>query len=77
VPNGTPVASLPLALLPLSVTVAGQPALIQFAGVTPGVVGLMQINLIVPTTVSPGTQPVVVTIGGVASPPVNIIVTQM
>ena len=74
VAKGTPVASLPLGLLPLSATIGGQTALVQFAGITPGVVGLMQINLVVPQ-VAPGTQPVVVTIGGVQSPPVNITVT--
>ena len=75
VAKGTPVASLPSALLPLSATIGGQPALIQFAGITPGVIGLMQINLVVPQ-VAPGTQPVVITIGGVPSPPLNITVTQ-
>jgi uncharacterized protein (TIGR03437 family) len=76
VPKGTPVSALPLPLLPLSVTVGGTPALVQFAGLTPGVVGLIQVNFLVPQSVGPGTQPVVVTVNGVASAPANIAVTQ-
>jgi uncharacterized protein (TIGR03437 family) len=36
----------------------------------------MQINLRVPSTAPLGTQPVIVTIGGIASAPANITVTQ-
>ena len=54
IPAGTALASLPLPLLPLSVTVGGTPALIQFAGLTPGAVGLAQVNFIVPPTVARG-----------------------
>ena len=75
IPAGTPIASLPLPLLPLSVTVGGTPALIQFAGLTPGLVGLTQVNFIVPPTVAPGVQSVVATVNGVASPPAPITVT--
>jgi len=75
VQQGTPLNSLPLPLLPVSVTVGGTPALLQFAGLTPGVVGLAQVNFIVPPTVATGTQPVVVTVNGVASAPANITVT--
>lgn len=74
VPAGTAVSSLPAASLPISVTVGGMPALIQFAGVTPGVVGLLQLNFLVPPTVAPGAQPVVITVGGVQSPPLTMTV---
>jgi uncharacterized protein (TIGR03437 family) len=74
IPTGTAVAALPLPLLPLTVTVGGTPALIQFAGLTPGVVGLAQVNFIVPASVAKGVQPVVVTVNGVSSPPANITV---
>jgi uncharacterized protein (TIGR03437 family) len=74
VATGTPLASLPLPLLPISVTVGGMPALIQFSGVTPGVVGLLQLNFQVPSGLAAGMQPVVVTAGGLQSPPFLITV---
>jgi len=70
----TPPSSLPKPYLPVSVTVGGVPALLQFLGHAPGLFGLTQINVIVPPSVAPGAQPVVVTIGGVPSPPVNLTV---
>jgi uncharacterized protein (TIGR03437 family) len=80
-PSGVPVAagtsasSLPLPLLPLAVTVGGLPALIQFAGTSAGIVGLTQVNFVVPATVAAGVQPVVVTVGGAASQAANLMVT--
>jgi uncharacterized protein (TIGR03437 family) len=70
-----PASSLPKPALPLSVTVGGFPAFIQFAGVPPGLVGTTQVNIIVPGSVPVGSQPVVVTVGGVSSPAVNVVVT--
>jgi uncharacterized protein (TIGR03437 family) len=72
--SSTPVASLPVPLLPLSVTVGGIPALVQFSGIPRGLVGTVQVNFTVPASVPAGTQPVVVTAGGKASPPVNLTV---
>jgi uncharacterized protein (TIGR03437 family) len=66
--TGTALASLPKTRLPVTVTVGGVQAFLQFIGVTPGVVGLTQVNFIVPGSVPAGVQPVVVTVGGVASP---------
>jgi uncharacterized protein (TIGR03437 family) len=74
VPVGTPLASLPAPLAPLSVTVGGVPAFIQFAGITASLIGTAQVNFAVPLSVSPGMQPVVVTVGGVSSPAGNITV---
>jgi uncharacterized protein (TIGR03437 family) len=72
-PTGaTPVANLPKPLLPLSVTVGGVPAFVEFAGVAPSVIGLAQVNIALPASVPRGTQPVVVTVGGVSSPAVNL-----
>ncbi|MEO8371923.1 MAG: hypothetical protein ABI806_22245 [Candidatus Solibacter sp.] len=52
-------------LLPVSVTIAGQGANWSFAGEAPGFVsGVMQLNVIVPTGVPAGDQPIMVTIGG-------------
>lgn len=54
------------------VTIAGRRAEVRFSGLTPGTAGLNQINLVVPPDAPAGLQPLVVTIGGVASRPVNI-----
>ena len=56
--------SLPLAAV--QATIGGQPAVIQFAGLAPGYVGLMQLNLHVPD-VPAGELALEVTIGGVAA----------
>jgi uncharacterized protein (TIGR03437 family) len=66
---------LPAPLLPVSVTVGGVQAFVVFVGITPGLVGTAQLNFAVPPGVAAGTQPVVVTIAGVASPAGNITVT--
>jgi uncharacterized protein (TIGR03437 family) len=58
----------PAPLLPVSVTIGGQSANWTFAGEAPFFVsGVMQLNVIVPTNIAAGDQPVVVTIGGNSS----------
>ena len=59
-----------------TVSVGGVGASIQFAGIPTALVGVTQINLRIPTTAPLGTQPVVVTVGGIASAPATITVTQ-
>jgi uncharacterized protein (TIGR03437 family) len=71
----TQTGGLPKPRLPVSVTVGGVAATIQFIGIPSGLVGVTQINYIVPSGVS-GVQPVVVTVGGVASPAATLTVTQ-
>ncbi len=71
----TPIPQLPVPRLPLTLTVGGVPAEILFGGIPPFLVGVTQVNFKVPLTVEPGPQPVVVTVGGVASPPVTLLVT--
>jgi len=75
VATGTAVSNLPTPRLPINVTVGGVPALIQFEGMTPGTIGLIQVNFVVPTTVDPGVQPVVITAGGYPSAAANLTVT--
>jgi uncharacterized protein (TIGR03437 family) len=73
--SGTPVARLPKARLPVSLTVGGVAATIQFSGIPTGSVGVTQIDFTIPQTAPLGSQAVVVTVGGVASPPANLTVT--
>lgn len=75
---GTPISGLPTPYFAvnnnLTVTVGGINAPVLFAGVTPGSVGVTQVNFQLPSGLT-GTQPVVVTVNGVASSPVNINIT--
>jgi uncharacterized protein (TIGR03437 family) len=63
-----PVSSFPVPRQPVSITVGGVQAFLQFVRQPAGLVGMMQANFFVPSTVPAGPQPVVVTINGVASP---------
>jgi len=74
--SGTPLDMLPQPQLPVTVTVAGELANIKFIGIPSGEVGATQINYQVPAGAPLGVQEVVVTVGGVASPPAKLTVTQ-
>ena len=67
----TPLTLLPQPALPLVVTVGGVMANVLFSGVPPGLAGVTQINFTIPKSVSTGVQPLVVTVGNVASAPLN------
>jgi uncharacterized protein (TIGR03437 family) len=56
-------------ILPVTVTIGGVDAHVLYAGNAPGeVVGLVQINAVIPQSLTPGTAlPILVTIGGVSS----------
>jgi uncharacterized protein (TIGR03437 family) len=73
---GTPLSRLPKPKLPVTLTVAGQSATIDFIGIPNGLVGVTQINYEVPANTPLGVQPVVVTVGGIASQSANLTVTQ-
>ena len=62
-----PAGPLSVTKNPVSVTIGGQNANVLFSGLTPGLPGLYQINVTVPTNIGPGSQPVVVTVAGKAS----------
>jgi uncharacterized protein (TIGR03437 family) len=73
----TSIASLPRPVNePVFVTVGGASAPVQFAGIPSGLVGVVQINYQVPSGLTAGIQPVVVTIGSASSAEANLTVTQ-
>jgi uncharacterized protein (TIGR03437 family) len=67
-PSGDPAssASSTTTTTPV-VTIGGVAAPVSFSGLAPGFAGLYQINVTVPSTISAGTQPIVVSIGGQTS----------
>jgi uncharacterized protein (TIGR03437 family) len=69
------ISQYPKSRQALSLTVGGQPATVVFNGIVTGLIGVTQVNFTVPATVAAGVQPVVVTVGGVSSAPVNLTVT--
>ncbi len=56
---------------PATVEVGGLPATVQFAGLTPGLVGLYQVNITLPAGLPAGNLTLVIIINGVAS---NVVV---
>ena len=72
----TPYTQLPMPIASVSVTVAGINAPIAFVGIPSGLAVATQINFVVPSTAPIGTVPVVVTVGGISTPAVNLTITQ-
>jgi len=63
--DGTPSSPLSMTLAPVAVTIGGVPATVLFSGLTPGFVGLYQVNLIVPSGIAPGSAlPVTLSVSG-------------
>jgi uncharacterized protein (TIGR03437 family) len=61
----------------VSATVGGVPVTsFQYKGIPSWSVGVLQLNFTIPSGVAVGQQPLVVTIGGVASLPANIVIAQ-
>jgi minor extracellular serine protease Vpr len=56
------------------VMIGGQQAPVTFSGLAPGDPGLYQINIRVPSSLSPGIQPITLAIGGVTSKASSILV---
>ncbi len=73
--QAAPVNPLATVRNPVTVTIGGQNATVQFAGLTPGLTGLYQINAVVPEGAAPGPAvPIVISSGGLSSDPVTIAV---
>jgi minor extracellular serine protease Vpr len=74
--SGDPAPSSPLAtcIAVPTVTIGGKTAASSFCGLAPGFPGLYQINATVPTGLTPGSQPITVSIGGQASLAANLVV---
>ncbi|MCX6615357.1 MAG: hypothetical protein NTZ98_04560 [Acidobacteria bacterium] len=51
--EAAPASPLAKVVTPVTVTIGGQPAVVQFAGLTPGFVGLYQVNAQIPAGVTP------------------------
>jgi uncharacterized protein (TIGR03437 family) len=63
--EGTPSAPYEYAVGPVTVTIGGVPATVLFAGLTPGYVGLYQVNVMMPAGVAPGSNvPVTLSVAG-------------
>ncbi len=58
----SPTSPLAWAVVTPQVTIGNQPARVTFAGLVPGLVGIYQINTVVPAGLAPGQQPLVWTV---------------
>ena len=67
VPAGQIVRQANPLQLPFEISFAGTPAIVQYAGLAPGYVGLYQINVAVPGVATSDTVPVTFTLGGINS----------
>ena len=73
--TAAPLNTLLRATRPVTVTIGGVKAEVQFAGVAPGTSGLYQVNVTVPPGVPAGSAvTVVLSVDGQASPPVTMAV---
>jgi uncharacterized protein (TIGR03437 family) len=76
VKSGNPAPGSPLAMVPskVVVTVDTQPAVVSFAGLTPGGIGLYQINFAVPPGAKTGNLDVVITQDGIPANATKLVV---
>jgi uncharacterized protein (TIGR03437 family) len=65
--DGSPAPGAAQTNLTATVTIGGVAAPVDYAGLAPNYVGLYQINAHVPTVLSAGNQPVVITMNGIQS----------
>lgn len=65
---GQVVAQVSKLVTPPRISIGGLPADVQFAGLIPGFAGLYQFNVMVPSAVGDGDQPVIADLNGIVSP---------
>ncbi len=70
----SPGTALATTLATPVVMIGGQTAPVQFSGLAPNLVGLYQVNVVVPPIAGSGLLPVLLTIGGVPAPATQIAV---
>jgi uncharacterized protein (TIGR03437 family) len=71
----SPFSPLAQTTSPVTVSIVGQSASVQFAGLAPGFVGLYQVNAIVPPGITPGSAvPLLLSVAGQTGPPSSIAV---
>jgi uncharacterized protein (TIGR03437 family) len=73
--ESTALSSLPKPEQSTIVTIGGVEATIDFIGITSGLAGVTQINVQIPNGIPTGSLPVVVKVGGAASAPATITIT--
>jgi uncharacterized protein (TIGR03437 family) len=74
--SATPTGTLISATSKAGATIGSSPATVAFAGLTPGFVGLVQVNITVPSNLQTGSYPLTITIGSETSNSATISVTQ-
>ncbi|HEX5430728.1 MAG TPA: hypothetical protein VFW83_02080, partial [Bryobacteraceae bacterium] len=74
--SGDPAPAAPLSNTTATpvVMIGGQQADVSFSGLAPGFAGLYQVNATVPASLSPGTYPITISIGGQTSKASTIVV---
>jgi len=73
--GAAPGSFTPQPVQSVTVTIGNITAPTRYVGIPPGLVGVTQINYVVPSNAPLGRQPVVVTVGTVSSPPAILTVT--
>jgi uncharacterized protein (TIGR03437 family) len=67
----TTTPPIPKPILPVTVSIGGVPAVVNYGGEAPALVaGVLQVNAVVPANVAVGNQTLIVSVGGIASPAV-------
>jgi uncharacterized protein (TIGR03437 family) len=76
VPPGLPAPDWPPALVlnPVAASIGDMPAAVTFAGLSPGLAGVYQVNVVVPPGLPPGTQSLTLQSAGFHSLPVTMAV---
>ena len=71
--SAAPTSALSHTVNTTTVKLEGQPAQVLFSGLAPGFAGLYQVNVMVPSGITPGANaPVILTVGGISSSPVTV-----